>query len=189
MKQIRLLLILFLLLLASCAHPISKGLRNQVDPALSFNQIQQSPDNFVGKKVVWGGAIVATRNLKDVTEIEVVEKNLDYLGYPSSSNESQGRFLFRKQGYLEAEIFAKGRMITGGGTVVGIKSGKIGEVEYEFPVIEIEEIKLWDAPDYRYPPYYGPYIPGWGIYSYYPYSTFNPYYPNRLRRYDYPYYW
>jgi len=124
MKQIRLLLILFLLLLASCAHPISKGLRNQVDPALSFNQIQQSPDNFVGKKVVWGGAIVATRNLKDVTEIEVVEKNLDYLGYPSSSNESQGRFLFRKQGYLEAEIFAKGRMITGGGTVWESNPGK-----------------------------------------------------------------
>ena len=97
--------------------------------------------------------------------------------------------MFRKQGYLEAEIFAKGRMITGGGTVVGTQSGKIGEVEYEFPVIEVEELKLWDTQDYAYPSYYGPYMPGWGIYSYYPYYNMNPYYPNRLRRFGHPYYW
>jgi outer membrane lipoprotein len=188
MKQIRLLLILFLLLLASCAHPISGGFRSQIDPDLSINQILQSPDNHVGKKVVLGGTIVQTRNLENVTEIEVVEKELDYSGYPSSSDQSLGRFMFRKQGYLEAEIYAKSRMVTGAGTVVGTKSGKIGEMEYEFPVIEIEEIKLWDAPDYRYRTYYGPYIPGWGIYSYYPYY---PYYPYRPRRFDYPYpyYW
>ena len=188
MKQIRLFWILFLPLLVGCAHPISKDFRNQVDPALSFNQILQSPNNYVGKKVVFGGMIVKTRNLKNVTEIEVVEKDLDCFGYPSSGDESQGRFLFRKQGYLEAEIFAKGRMVTGGGTVVETKSGKIEEVEYEFPVIEVEELKLWDAPSYGYPPYgYGPYIPGWGIYSYYPYYP----YPNRFRRfyYPYPYYW
>jgi outer membrane lipoprotein len=187
MKKSWLFWIVFLLSLTSCAHPISKGFRNQVDPALSFNQILQSPDNYVGKKVVLGGTIVETRNLKNVTEIEVVEKDLDCNGYPSSSDQSRGRFLFRKQGYLEAEIFTKGRMITGGGTVLGTQSGKIGEAEYAFPVIEIEEIKLWDDPDYRYTPYYGPYMPGWGIYSYYPYYYMNPYYPNLFRR--NPYYW
>lgn len=189
MKQIRLFWILLLPLLVGCAHPISKGFRNQVDPALSFNQILHSPNNYVGKKVVWGGIIVQTRNLENVTEIEVVEKDLDCFGYPSYDDESRGRFLFRKQGYLEAQIYAKGRMVTGGGTVVAAKSGKIGEVAYNFPVIEVEELKLWDTPyqGYRYPPYgYGPYIPGWGIYSYYPYY---PYYSNRLRRFNYPYYW
>ena len=192
MKNTYRILIVLLLLLVGCAHPISKGFRDQVDPALSFSQILQSPNNFVGKKVILGGTIVQTRNLKNVTEIEVVEKDLDCFGYPSDSDESRGRFLFRKQGYLEAEIFAKDRIVTGGGTVVGTKSGKIGEVEYEFPVIEVEELKLWDAPGYRYPPYgYGPYMPGWGIYSYYPYYLYNPYYPNRLRRFNdpYPYYW
>ena len=185
MKKNGLFWMMFLLSLTGCAHPISGDFRSQVDPDLSFNQILQSPDNYVGKKVVLGGTIVQTRNLKNVTEIEVVEKDLDCFGYPSLSDQSRGRFLFRKQGYLEAEIFAKGRIVTGGGTVVGTKSGKIGEVEYEFPVIEVEELKLWDAPDYRYPPYgYGPYIPGWGIYSYYPYY---PYHPYRPRRFDYPY--
>jgi outer membrane lipoprotein len=184
MKQIRLFWIFFLPLLVGCAHPISKGFRNQVDPDLSLNQILQSPNNYVGKKVVLGGTIIQTRNLENVTEIEVVEKDLDCFGYPNFGYESRGRFLFRKQGYLEAEIFTKDRIVTGGGTVVGTRSGKIGEAEYEFPVIEVEELKLWDPPvqSYWFPPYaYGPYLTG--PYPYYPYSTF------RFRRYYYPYYW
>ena len=183
MKPIRLLWIVFLPLLVGCVHPISKGFRDQVDPALSLTQILQSPDNYVGKKVVLGGSIVQTRNLKNMTEIEVVEKDLDCFGYPSDGDASRGRFVFRIQGYLETKIFAKDRIVTGGGTVVGTQSGRIGEAEYEYPVIEVEELKLWDAPVYRYPPYgYGAYMPGWGIYSYYPY-------PNRFRRFYYPYYW
>jgi outer membrane lipoprotein len=186
LKTTLLFWMLFLPLLAGCAHPISKGFRDQVDPALSFNQILQSPNNHVGKKVVLGGMIVKTRNLQNVTEIEVVEKDLDCFGYPSDGDQSRGRFLFRKQGYLEAEIFVKGRMVTGGGTVVGTQSRKIAEVEYEYPVIEVEELTLWDTPGYRYPAYgYGPYYPGWGIYSYYPYYP----YPNRFYGpYYYPYY-
>lgn len=187
MKLIRLIWLLLLPLLTGCVHPISEGLRNQVDPALSINQILQSPNTYVGKKIVLGGMIVKTRNLEKVTEIEVVEKKLDSFGYPSFYDETRGRFLFRKQGYLEAEIFAKGRMVTGGGTLVKTKSGKIGEVEYEFPVIEAEELKLWDASSsgYGYPPYgYGPYWSRMGPYPYhpnYPYRFFRPYF--------YPYYW
>lgn len=186
MKPIRLLWIVFLLYLTGCAHPISGKFRDQVDPDLTLSQILQSPNNYVGKKVVLGGTIVLTRNLENVTEIEVVEKDLDCFGYPSDGDASRGRFLFRNRGYLEAKIFAKDRIVIGGGTIVATKSGKIGEADYEYPVIEVEELKLWDAPVYRYPPYgYGPYMPGWGIYSYY-----YPY-PNRFRRYyyPYPYYW
>ena len=175
-----------LLLLNACAHPISGEFRDQVDPDLSFTQVLQSPNDHVGKKVVLGGMIVETRNLKDATEIEVVEKDLDCFGYPNSSDQSRGRFVFRKRGYLEAEIFKKGRMITGGGTLVASQSGKIEETEYQFPVIEVEELKLWDPPysGYGYPPYgYNPNWAGWGMYTYYPYPPF------RFRRFYYPYYW
>jgi len=188
MKQIRPLWIVLLLLLTGCAHPISKGFRNQVDPDLSFSQILRSPDTHVGKKVVLGGTIVRTRNLKNFTEIEVVENDLDCFGYPSIGDQSRGRFVFRKQGYLEKEIFKKGRMVTGGGTIVAAQSGKIEETEYEFPVIVVEELKLWDPPypGYGYPPYgYNPNWMGWGAYPYYPYPPFrfSPFY------YPYPYYW
>ncbi|NIP99140.1 MAG: hypothetical protein GWM98_00975, partial [Nitrospinaceae bacterium] len=47
--------ILLLLLLAGCAHPISQGLRSQADPELSLQQIIQSPNTYIGKKIVLGG--------------------------------------------------------------------------------------------------------------------------------------
>ena len=186
MKPVRLFWILLLPLLAACAHPISKEFRSQVDPAVSLNQILLSPNKYVGKKVVLGGTIVQTRNLKDMTEIEVVEKNLDASGYPNFGYESRGRFVFRKQGYLEAETFAQGRIVTGGGTVVATQTGKIDDAEYEFPVIEVEELKLWDPPvqSYWFPPYaYGPYMADTRVY-YYPFYSrrafMRNYYPNPL---------
>ena len=187
MKLNRWVGIFLLMALAACAHPISDRLRDQADPALSLTQILKAPNSYIGKKVVLGGMIVETRNREGVTEIEVVEKKLDSFGYPSFGDQSQGRFLFRKQGYLEAAIFSKGRMITGGGTLTGTQSGKIGEGEYEFPVIEVEELKLWDTPTpgYGYPPYplvYGPYWGPWGPTPYYPY-------PRRFYGPYYPYYW
>ena len=184
MKNTYRILMVFLLLLSACAHPISKEFRNQVDPAVSLNQILQSPNQYLGKKVVLGGTIVETRNLKNVTEIEVVEKYLNSSGYPKFGYESRGRFVFRKKGYLESETFAKGRILTGGGTLVATKPGKIEHTEYEFPVIEVEELKLWDTPvqSYWFPPYaYGPYLAGTNVYYY-------PFYSRRLfwRNY-YPY--
>lgn len=186
MKPIRLFWMLILPLLAGCAHPISEGFRSQVDPDVSLNQILLTPNNYLGTKVVLGGTIAQTRNLENVTEIEVVEKDLDSFGYPRFGYESRGRFVFRKQGYLEAQSFAKGRIVTGGGTVVATQTGKIDETTYEFPVIEVEELKLWDPPVQSpwFPPYaYGPYMADTQVYYY-------PFYSRRFfwrNYYPYPY--
>jgi len=180
MKWQRLCGVVSIAAMIGCAHPISEGLRSQVNPSLNFTQILEASQDHIGQKIVLGGVIVETRNLENTTEIEVVEKKLDSFGYPSYSDQSQGRFLFRKAGYLESEIYAKGREVTGGGTFVGTQKGKIGEVTYDFPVIEVEELKLWDplySPYYGYPPYtYGPYGGRyWGAYPRYPYG--GPFYP------------
>ncbi len=182
MKRFYLLLIVISVAFSGCAHPISSGLRAQVDPDVTFVHVLQAPDAFIGKTVILGGVISETRNKQGVTEIEVVEKDLDYLGYPSSADKSLGRFIFRKKGYLESEIFEKGRAITGAGTLVGTHKGKIGETDYEFPVIEVEEIKLWKEnvyPSYGYPPsYYGPFWrPFWRPYPFYAYRYYGRFYP------------
>jgi len=159
-------------------HPIAGTIRDQVDPKLTFTEIFHSPDSFVGKKIILGGEIVVTHNLENVSEIVVVQKSLDSSGYPSDSDNTQGRFIFRQPGYLESEIYSKGRRVTGAGTVVGSKQGQVGETEYRFPVIEIEQIHLWEKPEpfyYSYPYYWGPYYPGY----YYPW-------PRGRSRYFYP---
>ncbi|MBP1739994.1 MAG: outer rane lipoprotein Slp, partial [Deltaproteobacteria bacterium] len=52
-------------LLPGCAHVISKNLRAEADPTLSFSQVLQNPEPFKGKTVVWGGEVVETTNQKD----------------------------------------------------------------------------------------------------------------------------
>ena len=177
MNPARILIPLLFLTLAACAHPISKDLRQNLDPSVSVSGLFESPDNYVGKRVMLGGDIVETRNSPNQTEIEVVQKSIDYQGYVSTGNKTQGRFIFRQPGYLESEIYSNGREIIGAGRVVGSHLGKIGDREYRFPVIEAEQLHLQE-PVSPYPYYYDPFYP------YYPYYS-----PFRYHRHRYPYYW
>ena len=64
-----------------------------------------------------------TRVLPEGTEIEVVQKKIDFSGYPEAGDESGGRFIFFKKGFLEPEIYSKGRGVTGVGKFKGTRMG------------------------------------------------------------------
>lgn len=167
-------LALCFLIINGCAYPISENLRRETEPVVAFSQVIQSPEAYIGKKVIFGGTIVKTTNFPDTAEIEVVQKELDTYGHPARGDATGGRFIFTKPGYVEPEIYAKGREITGAGKVVGSKAGKVDDREYRYPVIEVEELHLWDIKERYYPDY-----PYWGYpyYPYYPYSAWrHPYY-------------
>ena len=167
--------ILFSLIgLLGCAHPVSEEMRKGLDPALTFERLLGTPEEFIGKRVMLGGAIVETRNLPEGTEIEIVQKEIDFTGYPEAGNETGGRFILFNKGFLEPEIYSKGRGITGVGKIRGTQIGKVGERPYEFLVIEAEELKLLDDIErnpYFYPPYWDPwyrphsYAPYWPYYQ------------------------
>lgn len=173
----RILISSILLMILACASPISQGMRESLDPGISLPSLFASPDAYIGKKVMVGGTIVKTRNFPEKSEIEVVQKDIDFSGNVSAKDETIGRFIFRRQGYLESEVYSKGREIIGAGRVLGSQPGKIGDREYRFPVIEAEELHLKKAYS-QYPYYYGPYYP----YYFYPY-----YYPLRGYYYRRPY--
>lgn len=182
-ESVSLLCFVLFAIMAGCAHPISEDLRKSIDPKASLPVIRQNPNQFTDKNVMFGGVIVATRNFPDKTEIEVIQKNLDSFGYPSRGDETEGRFVFVKEGFLEPEIYSKGRYVTGAGKLAGTQSGKIDNREMELPVIEVAELRLWEdyskAPygNYSYPYYYGPYG-----------GPFSPY-GIGFRRFGYPYWW
>jgi len=148
-------------LLAACVHPISESFRESVDETLTFQKLFEAPDSHSGRKVIFGGEIVRTRNFPEGTEIEVVQKKIDSWGYPDPGDESGGRFIFVNPGYLESEIYSRGRSIIGAGVVRGGKTGKVDERPYRFPVIEAEELHLLEAyaGPVLYPPYWGPFYP------------------------------
>ncbi len=169
--------ILFFSVLSSligCAHPVSEEARRGLDPSITFERLLEAPEEFIGKRLLLGGVIVVTRNLPDGTEVEVVQKEVDFTGYPEAGDQTGGRFIFFNKGFLEPEIYSKGRGITGVGKVRGTKMGMVGERAYEFPVIEAEELKLLDDVErnpYFYPPYWDPwyrphsYAPYWPYYQ------------------------
>ncbi|MEW5725363.1 MAG: Slp family lipoprotein, partial [Thermodesulfobacteriota bacterium] len=64
-------------------------------------------------------------------------------GRPGDTDVSDGRFLAETPQFLDAAIFEPGRRITVAGRVVGSRSGLVGEVQYQYPVIMVEEVHLW----------------------------------------------
>ena len=154
----RFLIFFAFLVVIGCTHPISDNMRATLDPSISTVGLFESPEVYVGKKVMLAGNIVQTRNFLDNTDIEVVQKGMDSYGNLNTGDATLGRFIFRHRGYLESEVYAKGRNIIGAGVVVGSQAGKIGERDYLFAVIEPEEINL--LPEYPDTPYYNdPFYP------------------------------
>jgi outer membrane lipoprotein len=129
-------------LLASCASTPEFD-TTEVDRSLTPQGVIAESDISLDKTVLWGGTIIETRNLKDVTQIEVLAYPLNTYEKPLLDKQPLGRFLIQHPDYLEAANYASGRLVTVNGKVVEIQSGKIGESDYRYPVISSRQIHLW----------------------------------------------
>jgi len=166
-RRISLLCLILGLLVSGCAPVISQHIRQQVSPDLHFRDVVKDPDFYRGKMVIWSGVIVKSENLRDGTLIEVLQKPVDSVGRPLDIDKSEGRFLGMYPGYLDTAIYSKNRLITVAGRVKEKRVLPLGEIEYSYPLITVEEIYLWKpARDYRgdYP--YWWYYPHWWRYPY-----------------------
>ena len=165
------LLGLIALLGMGCAHAISESLRAQAEPMIPFAQLRANPEAYKERTVVLGGEILNTDNLRDGTRLEVLQKPLDRSEAPQVGDDTGGRFMALCQNYLDPAVYAKGRRVTVAGRVLGSFRGKVGEVEYVYPLISCEETHLWPravaVPYGYYDPWYWP--P-------YPYAFRRPYY-------------
>jgi outer membrane lipoprotein len=166
-----LLVLISFLFAAGCAHVISRNLRDQVNPLLTFRQVRQNPNEYKGKIVLWGGEIIRTINQKDgSTLIEVLQRPLDRGEEPDRSWASEGRFLVLENSFLDPYIYRTGRKITVAGEIEGERTQPLGEMDYRYPLLLGKEIYVWKDYYYRYPyDYYDP----WWPYRYwpsYPYS-------------------
>jgi outer membrane lipoprotein len=178
MKEIRnLLFLLAVVFMLSCA-PLSKEVMRQVDEALTYPIVHKSPQDFLGKTVLWGGVIVKTTNRQRETILEIRQSELDVGKRPKNLDSSAGRFIVRQAGFLDPVIYKQGREITIAGEVAGKETLPLGGIQYTYPVILAKEIHLWEKIDPRRYPYpYWDYPFFWGPYGY-------PYW-----RYRSPYWW
>jgi len=155
--------------LTGCAPVISKQLREQAAKELTLSVVLKNPDAYKGKTVLWSGVIISSVNLKEGTMIEVLQKPADMEGRPKDVDESEGRFLALKPGYLDVAIYSQGRNVTVAGEVQGKRIQRLCEIEYSYPLIRVKEIHLWavEKKDIYYP------CPYW----HYPWSHYPYWYP------------
>ena len=174
MKKLNSALLIFVFLLTACASNIPVEI-SQFEGNLTINEVRNDTDRYSGQYVRWGGTITKVENNESDTWIEVVGKNLNSYGRPSSSDDSLGRFLVRIDGFIDPAIYKTDRKITVYGVVENRVVRQIDEHPYIYPLIKAEKHYLWrEYTNYPYPyPYYS--------YSHYyhPYYFYHPYYYHR----------
>jgi outer membrane lipoprotein len=180
MKKYYLLIALAFSLMSSCVPVISRNLLSQGILDTNLSEIKQDPASYKGRLFILGGIIVKTSTTKDGSLIEAVFVPVDSWGYLKSFKASSGRFLaiYKSGEILDPLIYSEKREITLAGEFIELRKGKIGEMEYTYPLFEIKEIHLWEEVkdmDYYYyysppPPYpywyyrHRPYDPWWWYY-------------------------
>jgi outer membrane lipoprotein len=168
------------LLMSACASA-PKPVGEDIKGSPSVGEALAQPLSAKGAQVRWGGVIVSVENQADATLVEVVARDLDERGKPKSDEASSGRFLARVQGFLDPEVYTRGRRFTVNGTVGEPVTRTIGNYPYRYPVVNVDRHHLWEretvraytpAPHYYYDPFWDPWYP---FYRPWPYSPFSPY--------------
>ena len=175
--------------LAACTPVLNRDLMNTGVREFQLGHLAETPEAFKDHLFILGGVIVETKLLETGSQIEALFVPVNGSGYFQDTRQYQGRFLAlfdRAKGMLDPLIYRKGREVTLAGTFLGLRKGKIDEMEYTYPIFEVRQIHLWDEYQdarysmsyypYYYPPYYysyyyrSPYLydPRWRPYPYWP---------------------
>lgn len=155
-------IILVSLILSSCAPVLRYDLMKSGIRDIRLSEIKENPAQYRGKLFILGGIIINTTVTKEGSLIEAVYVPVDSRGYLKAVRVSNGRFLaiFRGRELLDPVIFQEKKEITLAGVFVETRTGKIGEMEYIYPLFEIEEVYLWGEKKEQYYPYWW-YDPWW----------------------------
>lgn len=137
------ILLVVLLLLAGCTPVISRQVREQVRPDITFKEILNAPERYQGQMVILSGIIIDAKNTKEGTLFEILQSPAGFRGKPKDTDKSEGRFLVHNDSYLDLNIYTKGRSVTVAGQIEGKRVLPLGEAEYTYPLIRSKEIYLW----------------------------------------------
>ena len=138
-------------LTAACAPPFPREALDKVNKNVSFRELRREPDKYQGTWVMLGGMIVAAKNTKEGTFIEVLQKPLDTGGRPLQTDESEGRFIVLSSAFLDTAIYHPGRQVTVIAEVLGGKELPLDEILYQYPLCDAKSLHIWQpAPGPRF---------------------------------------
>ncbi|XSG84025.1 MAG: Slp family lipoprotein [Methylohalobius sp. ZOD2] len=152
----RLLLWFPICLLSACATTPTELQAPDVEP-LTLSQVSQNPEVYRGRRVRWGGTILAVENEADATWVQILGKPLDSSWRPKEDARPLGRFLVSTEAFLDPAIYTQGRELTVLGTLDDVAERTVGKREIQLPVVRIESWRLWPKRVEIQTPYYYPY--------------------------------
>lgn len=149
-----------LTLISGCAGVISDPVVKQVNKSATLKAVISAPGTYTGQMVLWSGEIIRTENKKEGTLIEIIQKPEGFNHRPQKADRTDGRFLALFDGYLDTAIYEKGREVTIAGKISGRRTLPLGEIDYAYPLVKIEEVHLWPVrePQIHLHDYHRPYL-------------------------------
>ena len=139
----KLLFVISMLAVSACSIIPEKLQVSEDTNLIAFSNVRAMPKDNVGQTARWGGVIAKVENQAEKTMIEVVNFDLSASARPKQKQETQGRFRIYYSGLLDPVIYKIGKSITAIGTVGIFEDGKIGEHEYQYPVLNVKDVHLW----------------------------------------------
>jgi len=129
---------------AGCAPPFSKETLDKVNRSVSFQELKKEPEKYKGASVMLGGMIVGSKNTKEGTLIEILQKPLDTEGRPLQTDSTEGRFLIQSVAFLDPAVYHEGRLITVVAEVIGRKELPLDDIIYAYPLLKVQDLHLWE---------------------------------------------
>lgn len=169
-------------LFSSCASHVPEAIRKPEREGPSLIGVRSEKERYQGATVRWGGIILKVENLDQSTRLELMGYSLDRNGRPKITTKSLGRFIASSPKFLDPKIFHTDREVTLVGRVESVQRQAIGDYQYPYPIVVIDQIHLWpprpepsddDWYYWGYPYWWYPY---WG-YPYYHYPYPHHYHP------------
>ena len=136
--------LLVFVILAGCAPPFPKETLDKVNRNISFQELKKEPEKFKGALVMLGGMIVGSKNAKEGTLIEILQKPLDSSGSPLQTDLTEGRFLVQSDTFLDPAVYHEGRLITVVAEVIGRKELPLDDIMYVYPLLIVKDLHLWE---------------------------------------------
>lgn len=144
-----LLFVLSCLLLSACSS-IPENLESDSATLVTDYQIWRHTDPSKKFDVRLGGMVIKVDNQKETTRLEVVNIPLDKSGRPRLDQKPQGRFVAYLDGFIDPVNVAPKTFVTFLGKTQNNEPGKIGEYEYEYPVMKVNQLRVWQKEQVSY---------------------------------------
>lgn len=145
-------------------------------PSITYEQVKAAPESYNGQSVTFGGKVLGARRLKEGTRIEILQLPLTGSLRPTVDlGKSQGRFVALQKDFLDPATVPPGTFVTVTGEMAGSVTLPLDETEYTYPLVRINNLRVWteddeESPRIRRPigPYWSPYwSPYWHSWPYY----------------------